>query len=72
MAAITPSDSDREKAGSINDAPPTAVHSDYPPGYDGTQVMGSPEGEIIDYKTLTWWYVTIYEAPTPRTEMLTR
>ena len=56
MAAVTPSKTDQEKAGSINDAPPTAIHNDYPPGFDATQVMGG-EGEIIDYKTLTWWYV---------------
>lgn len=66
MAATTPPITDKEKGGSINDAPATAIHNDYPPGFDASQVMGGGEGEIIDYKTLTWWYVTTYESLTPQ------
>lgn len=72
MAAITPSIAGQEKGGSFNDAPPTVIHNDYPPAFNGTQIMGNRDGEIINYKTLTWWYVMRYEVLTLGTEMLTR
>lgn len=43
---------DQEKG--FNNAPPAFVPD---PRHDDA-VLGDEEAEIIDYKTLTWWYVS--------------
>lgn len=42
---------DQEKG--INNSPPPSV----PASKNEDAVMANEEAELIDYKTLTWWYV---------------
>lgn len=56
MSVPTPPKTDQEK-GAYNDAPPTSDYNDAPPAFDDTTVLEGEDGEIINYKTLSWWYV---------------
>lgn len=60
MAATAPPTTDQEKSG-FNDAP--GFENDVPPAFDGTQVLGDGDGEVINYKTLEWWYVVTSRSP---------
>lgn len=44
---------EQEKDG-INDPP---VYNDAPPAFDDTTVLETEDGNVINYKTLSWWYV---------------
>lgn len=55
MAATAPP-TDQEKSG-FNDAP-AGFENDVPPAFDGAQVQEDGDGEVINYKTLEWWYVS--------------
>lgn len=62
MADYTPPKSEQEK-GVINDAP---VYNDAPPAFDDTTVLETEDGNVINYKTLSWWYVANAPLPTLR------
>ena len=50
---------DQEKS-TYNDASPKFDYNDAPPAFDDNTVLEgeSRDGDLIDYKTLSWWYVT--------------
>lgn len=53
MADPMATKSDQEK-GNLNDPP---VYNDAPPAFDDTTVLETEDGNVINYKTLSWWYV---------------
>lgn len=59
MTEAIPPKSEQEKR-AINDAP---VYNDAPPAFDDTTVLENDDGDVINYKTLSWWYVATCSQP---------
>ena len=57
MTTTTTVSSEQQEKGP-NYVPPSYAHDDAPPAFDDTTVMDPEEAEVINYKTLSWWYVT--------------